>query len=96
MEVGVYMEEIKMMSNVGYYIGKKAKLNEFEVLRLLELIKYGQYNDFLNHILPIAKSVEVPIPDQIYKYDYDTFETYIHALCEGFIKSYSNLNAKVY
>lgn len=91
MEVGAYMEEIKMMSNVGYNIGEKAKLNEFEILRLLELIKYDQYNDFFNHILTIARAVEVSIPDQLFKYDHDTFEVYIHALWEGLIKGCSTL-----
>ena len=94
MKVGVYMKE--MMSNVGYSIGEKARLNEFEVLRLLELIKYEQYHEFFSQILRIAKSVEISIPNEIYKYDNDTFEIYIQALWKGFIKSCSTLKCEVY
>ena len=32
MEMGDCMEEMKMISNVGYEIGKKAKLHDFEIL----------------------------------------------------------------
>ena len=44
------MEEIKKISNMGYDIGKKAKLHEVELLSLLEMIKYDQYHDFLKRI----------------------------------------------
>lgn len=46
MEMGDCMEEMKMISNVGYEIGKKAKLHDFEILRLFEFIKYDQYHEF--------------------------------------------------
>lgn len=87
MEVGVPMEEIKMISNVGYDIGEKAELHELEILKLLEMIKYDQYHDFYNRILAIAKSVQVTLPDELFKHDYDTFEIYINALWEGIMKS---------
>ena len=48
------MEEIKKISNMGYDIGKKAKLHEIELLSLLEMIKYDQYHDFLKRIFEIA------------------------------------------
>ena len=47
------MEEIKKISNIGYDIGKKAKLHEIELLSLLEMIKYDQYHDFLKRIFKI-------------------------------------------
>lgn len=96
MEAGVHMEEIKMISNVGYDIGEKAKLHELEILRLLELIKYDQYHDFLKRILAIARSVQISLPDELFKYDYDTFEIYIHALWEGLMESYSTLKIESY
>ena len=68
------MEEIKKISNMGYDIGKKAKLHEIELLSLLEMIKYDQYHDFLKRIFEIARKVKVSIPDELYKYDHDTFE----------------------
>lgn len=82
------MEEIRMISNVGYDIGEKAKLHELEILKLLEMIKYDQYHDFFNKILVIARSVQVTLPDELFKLDYDTFEVYINALLEGIMKSY--------
>ena len=96
MEKGAYMEEVKkMISNVGNKIGEKAELHEFELLRLFELIRYDQYHDFLNQILSIARNVDVSIPDQLYDYDYDTFEIYINALWEGIISSCSTLEIEV-
>lgn len=89
------MEEIKIMSDVGYHIGRKAKLHEFELLRLLEMIKYDQYHDFFMQVSSIARSVKVSIPDQIFHHDYDTFERYIHALWEGMLKSSSTLKFEV-
>lgn len=90
------MEEIKMISNLGYDIGSKARLYEFEILRLLELIKYDQYHEFLKQVFSIAKSVKVSIPEQLFKYDYDTFEIYIHALWEGLMKSCSTLKVEAH
>ena len=89
------MEEIKMISDVGYNIGKKAKLHEIEILRLLEFIKYDQYHEFFKEIISIARAVKVVIPDQLFKYDYDTFEHYVHALWEGFMKSITTLKVEV-
>ena len=41
MEMGDCMEEMKMISNVGYEIGKKAKLHDFEILRsILSKVKH--------------------------------------------------------
>ena len=84
------MEEIKKISNMGYDIGKKAKLHEVELLSLLEMIKYDQYHDFLKRIFEIARKVKVSIPDELYKYDHDTFEKYIHALWDGLSWSLAN------
>ena len=89
------MEEIKKISNMGYDIGKKAKLHEIELLSLLEMIKYDQYHDFLKRIFEIARKVKVSIPDELYKYDHDTFEKYIHALWDGFMSSCSTLKVEV-
>lgn len=94
MKVGVYMEDVSIISNVGYDIGKKARLHEFQIIKLLEMIKYDQYHDFLKEIFSIARSVKVSIPDQLYKYDYDTFEIYIHALWEGLMRSCSTLKGE--
>ncbi|WP_455537772.1 hypothetical protein [Terrisporobacter sp.] len=85
------MEEIKKINKMGYDIGKKAKLHEFELLRLLEMIKYDQYHDFLRVIFEMARNSKISIPDELYKYDHNTFEKYIHALWEGLIKSCSTL-----
>ena len=90
------MEEIKKISNMGYDIGKKAKLHEIELLSLLEMIKYDQYHDFLKRIFEIARKVKVSIPDELYKYDHDTFEKYIHALWDGLMSSCSTLKVEVY
>ena len=90
------MEEIKKISNMGYDIGKKAKLHEVELLSLLEMIKYDQYHDFLKRIFEIARKVKVSIPDELYKYDHDTFEKYIHALWDGLMSSCSTLKVEVY
>lgn len=87
------MENLKMINEVGYEIGEKAKLHDFEILRLIELVKYDQYHDFLKQIMSIAKSVKVSIPDQIFKYDLETFESYVHALWEGFFRSCSTFKA---
>lgn len=89
------MEEIKKISNMGYDIGKKAKLHEIELLSLLEMIKYDQYHDFLKRIFEIARKVKVSIPDELYKYDQDTFEKYIHALWDGLMSSCSTLKVEV-
>ena len=89
------MEEIKKISNMGYDIGKKAKLHEIELLSLLEMIKYDQYHDFLKRIFEIARKVKVSIPDELYKYDHDTFEKYIHALWDGLMSSCSTLKVVV-
>ena len=89
------MEEIKKISNMGYDIGKKAKLHEIELLSLLEMIKYDQYHDFLKRIFEIARKVNVSIPDELYKYDHDTFEKYIHALWDGLMSSCSTLKVEV-
>ena len=89
------MEEIKKISNMGYDIGKKAKLHEVELLSLLEMIKYDQYHDFLKRIFEIARKVKVSIPDELYKYDHDTFEKYIHALWDGLMSSCSTLTVEV-
>ena len=89
------MEEIKKISNMGYDIGKKAKLHEVELLSLLEMIKYDQYHDFLKRIFEIARKVKVSIPDELYKYDHDTFEKYIHALGDGLMSSCSTLKVEV-
>ena len=89
------MEEIKKISNMGYDIGKKAKLHEIELLSLLEMIKYDQYHDFLKRIFEIARNVKVSIPDELYKYDHDTFEKYIHALWDGLMSSCSTLKVEV-
>lgn len=89
------MEEIKKISNMGYDIGKKAKLHEVELLSLLEMIKYDQYHDFLKRIFEIARKVKVSIPDELYKYDHDTFEKYIHALWDGLMSSCSTLKVEV-
>ena len=50
MEMGDCMEEMKMISNVGYEIGKKAKLHDFEILRLFEFIKYDKYTNSKNFL----------------------------------------------
>ena len=89
------MEEIKKISNMGYDIGKKAKLHEIELLSLLEMIKYDQYHDFLKRIFEIARKVKVSIPDELYKYDHDTFEKYIHELWDGLMSSCSTLKVEV-
>ena len=89
------MEEIKKISNMGYDISKKAKLHEVELLSLLEMIKYDQYHDFLKRIFEIARKVKVSIPDELYKYDHDTFEKYIHALWDGLMSSCSTLKVEV-
>ena len=89
------MEEIKKISNMGYDIGNKAKLHEIELLSLLEMIKYDQYHDFLKRIFEIARKVKVSIPDELYKYDHDTFEKYIHALWDGLMSSCSTLKVEV-
>ena len=89
------MEKIKKISNMGYDIGKKAKLHEIELLSLLEMIKYDQYHDFLKRIFEIARKVKVSIPDELYKYDHDTFEKYIHALWDGLMSSCSTLKVEV-
>ena len=89
------MEEIKKISYMGYDIGKKAKLHEIELLSLLEMIKYDQYHDFLKRIFEIARKVKVSIPDELYKYDHDTFEKYIHALWDGLMSSCSTLKVEV-
>ena len=89
------MEEIKKISNMGYDIGKKAKLHEIELLSLLEMIKYDQYHDFLKRIFEIARKVKVSIPDELYKYDHDTFEKYIHALWDCLMSSCSTLKVEV-
>lgn len=89
------MEEIKKISNMGYDIGKKAKLHEVELLSLLEMIKYDQYHDFLKRIFEIARKVKVSIPDELYKYEHDTFEKYIHALWDGLMSSCSTLKVEV-
>ncbi|MDD7757200.1 MAG: hypothetical protein PUJ51_22365 [Clostridiales bacterium] len=89
------MEEIKKISTMGYDIGKKAKLHEVELLSLLEMIKYDQYHDFLKRIFEIARKVKVSIPDELYKYDHDTFEKYIHALWDGLMSSCSTLKVEV-
>ena len=89
------MEEIKKISNMGYDIGKKAKLHEIELLSLLEMIKYDQYHDFLKRIFEIARKVKVSIQDELYKYDHDTFEKYIHALWDGLMSSCSTLKVEV-
>lgn len=89
------MEEIKKISTMGYDIGKKAKLHEIELLSLLEMIKYDQYHDFLKRIFEIARKVKVSIPDELYKYDHDTFEKYIHALWDGLMSSCSTLKVEV-
>lgn len=89
------MEEIKKISNMGYDIGKKAKLHEIELLSLLEMIKYDQYHDFLKRIFEIARKVKVSIPDELYKYEHDTFEKYIHALWDGLMSSCSTLKVEV-
>lgn len=89
------MEEIKKISNMWYDIGKKAKLHEVELLSLLEMIKYDQYHDFLKRIFEIARKVKVSIPDELYKYDHDTFEKYIHALWDGLMSSCSTLKVEV-
>ena len=89
------MEESKKISNMGYDIGKKAKLHEIELLSLLEMIKYDQYHDFLKRIFEIARKVKVSIPDELYKYDHDTFEKYIHALWDGLMSSCSTLKVEV-
>ena len=89
------MEEIKKISNMGYDIGKKAKLHEVELLSLLEMIKYDQYHDFLKRIFEIARKVKVSIPDELYKYVHDTFEKYIHALWDGLMSSCSTLKVEV-
>ena len=89
------MEEIKKISNMGYDIGKKARLHEVELLSLLEMIKYDQYHDFLKRIFEIARKVKVSIPDELYKYDHDTFEKYIHALWDGLMSSCSTLKVEV-
>ena len=89
------MEEIKKISNMGYDIGKKAKLHDIELLSLLEMIKYDQYHDFLKRIFEIARKVKVSIPDELYKYDHDTFEKYIHALWDGLMSSCSTLKVEV-
>ena len=89
------MEEIKKISNMGYDIGKEAKLHEIELLSLLEMIKYDQYHDFLKRIFEIARKVKVSIPDELYKYDHDTFEKYIHALWDGLMSSCSTLKVEV-
>ena len=49
------MEEKAIISSVGYDIGKKVKLNEFEILRLFELIRYDQYHDFLQRMQVLDK-----------------------------------------
>lgn len=90
------MEDISVMSNIGYNIGKKAKLHEFEILALLEMIKHDQHYDFFKRILSIAKSVKVSIPEQLYKYDYENFEIYIQAMLEGLMKSCSTLKIEAY
>ena len=89
------MEEIKKISTMGYDIGKKAKLHEVELLSLLEMIKYDQYHDFLKRIFEIARKVKVSIPDELYKYEHDTFEKYIHALWDGLMSSCSTLKVEV-
>ena len=89
------MEEIKKISTMAYDIGKKAKLHEVELLSLLEMIKYDQYHDFLKRIFEIARKVKVSIPDELYKYDHDTFEKYIHALWDGLMSSCSTLKVEV-
>ena len=73
MEMGDCMEEMKMISNVGYEIGKKAKLHDFEILRLFEFIKYDQYHEFFKQITSIARDVKISLPDQLFKYDFETF-----------------------
>ena len=95
MEMGDCMEEMKMISNVGYEIGKKAKLHDFEILRLFEFIKYDQYHEFFKQITSIARNVKISLPDQLFKYDFETFEIYVHALWEGFMKSCSHLTEGV-
>ena len=89
------MEEIKKISNMGYDIGKKAKLHEIELLSLLEMIKYDQYHDFLKRIFEIARKVKVSIPDELYKYDHDTFEKYIYALWFGLMSCCCTLEVEV-
>ena len=90
------MEEVKMMNDIGYNIGQKAKLHDFEILKLFELIRYDQYHDFFKQIISIARKVKVAVPEQLYKYDYETFEYYIYALWEGFKKSITTLELEPY
>ena len=66
-----------------------------QLLSLLEMIKYDQYHDFLKRIFEIARKVKVSIPDELYKYDHDTFEKYIHALWDGLMSSCSTLKVEV-
>ena len=52
-------------------------------------------DEFFKEIISIARAVKVVIPDQLFKYDYDTFEHYVHALWEGFMKSITTLKVEV-
>ena len=53
------------------------------------------YKHFLKRIFEIARKVKVSIPDELYKYDHDTFEKYIHALWDGLMSSCSTLKVEV-
>ena len=77
------MEEKAIISSVGYDIGKKVKLNEFEILRLFERIRYDQYHDFLQRMQAISSSVNISLPNQLWQCDYEDFESYVHALWVG-------------
>ena len=51
--------------------------------------------DEKKRIFEIARKVKVSIPDELYKYDHDTFEKYIHALWDGLMSSCSTLKVEV-
>lgn len=89
------MEEVKQMNDIGYKIGKTAKLHEFEILRLLEFIKYDQHYDFLKQVISIGKAVKISIPDRLFQYEQHEFELYINALWEGLFRSCNTLRIEV-
>lgn len=88
------MEEIKIMNNIGYTIGERAKLEEFEILRLLEFIRYDQHYDFLKQVISIGKSVKISIPDKLFQYNHCDFEDCINALWEGLFRSCNTLKVE--
>lgn len=93
--MGDYMEDTKAINKMGYEIGSKIKLHDFEVLKLLEFFKYEQYHELLRNIISIAKEQQISLPDKLLNYNIETFETYMHALWEGFMKSCSNFKEEV-